>query len=236
MVMSVLVALQLLSLVRPAGAETPSSSSTKTEEDAVTKVRKYLLTRTGNMPNRLERLIVAGLGAGASVAGLGVGIGFGIWAWMDHRCLSNVPACNETRPSDRQIEGTGFLAARADGERKALYADMGYLAAVTFAAVAGLSVAAAFWPAGWWPFASADLPDVVPPTTVVTEIPPSLTPPEIQAPAPEPTPAAPPAGVPSETPPAAPEPAIAEPPPLEETVPPPDAAPPMEAVPPGGTP
>ena len=85
-------------------------------------------------PSDLERIIVAGAAGAVAVVGLGVGITFGVLALNDYNCLKDVVACNADR--DDKIEGTKYLDARAEVERKALYADMGYLVAATAATVA----------------------------------------------------------------------------------------------------
>jgi len=85
-------------------------------------------------PLDLERIIVASVAGVVAVAGLATGITFGILAQQEYDCLNDVVACNADR--DDPIEGTDFLDARAEVERKALYADMGYLVAVTAATVA----------------------------------------------------------------------------------------------------
>ncbi|MEW5853474.1 MAG: hypothetical protein AB2A00_32155, partial [Myxococcota bacterium] len=180
----------------------PDGKASKPKEDTVTKIKDYFLKGPKDQPTRLERLLVA---AGASVlaaVGFGVGIGFGIWAWMDFQCLRDVPTCNKSRPADQQITGTGFLAARAEGERKALFADMGYLLGVTFLGVAVMAVAATFWPAGWWPFYAEEPPMPTPPTSLVADSSapppaPAPTPAPEAAPAPEATPAAPEAPAPA---------------------------------------
>ncbi|MBN2361063.1 MAG: hypothetical protein JXR83_16525 [Deltaproteobacteria bacterium] len=85
-------------------------------------------------PSDLERIIVAGAAGAVAVAGLAVGITFGVLALGEYNCLKDVVACNEGRTD--KIEGTKYLDARAEVERKALYADMGYLVAATAATVA----------------------------------------------------------------------------------------------------
>lgn len=82
----------------------------------------------------LERIIVASVAGAVAVAGLATGITFGILAQQEYDCLKDVVACNQDR--DDPLEGTEFLDARAEVERKALYADMGYLVALTAATVA----------------------------------------------------------------------------------------------------
>ncbi|MFH1810342.1 MAG: hypothetical protein ABIJ09_16470 [Pseudomonadota bacterium] len=82
----------------------------------------------------LERLIVTGVAGGVAVVGLGVGITFGVLALNDYNCLSDVVECNKTL--DEPIIGDKYLDARAEVERKALYADMGFLVAATAATVA----------------------------------------------------------------------------------------------------
>lgn len=85
-------------------------------------------------PSDLERIIVAGAAGAVAVAGLAVGVTFGVLALGEYNCLKDVVACNADRTD--KIEGTKYLDARAEVERKALYADMGYLVAATAATVA----------------------------------------------------------------------------------------------------
>jgi hypothetical protein len=159
----------------PAPSAEAAPPAAKKDDDTLGKVKKYLLSRPKDAPSRLERIIVSS-GAGAvSVVGLGVGIGFGLWALYDYQCLRDVKACNNNRTGGDKITGTKFLQARQVGERKALVADMGYLMAVTFAGVAALGLASAFWPSGWWPFATEDVVETAP-TQVVTDIAPTSQP------------------------------------------------------------
>jgi len=196
----------------PTSSEVPAATAApaaKKDDDTVSKVRKYLLTRPSGQPSRLERLIVASVASVIAAGALAGGVGMGVWAYLDYQCLKGVSSCNKGRTDNEQIKGTNFLRYRADGERKALLADMLYLAAITGAAVAVLGVASAFWPAGWWPFASDEQPADIPPRQVVTEIPPV----QVDQPAPitEPAPA----------PDAAPAPEEAAPPPATDPSAPP---------------
>ena len=84
----------------------------------------------------MERIIVSGVAGGVAVVGLGVGITFGILSMNQYNCLADITECNKTL--DEPIEGEKYLDARADVERMALYADMGYLVAATAATVAAV--------------------------------------------------------------------------------------------------
>lgn len=84
-------------------------------------------------PSDLERMIVTGVAGGVAVAGLVTGIVFGVLAMQEFNCLDDAQ-CVADRGAD--LEGEKYRDARADVERMALYADMGYLVAVTAATVA----------------------------------------------------------------------------------------------------
>ena len=119
-----------------------------------TKVRNFLLARRGDEPMRLERLLLASGALILSGMGVVLGAGAGYLAYQDYRCLRDIAACNSVRPDDRKIEGTQYLALRAEGERKAVLADMGWLLAVTSLGVAASMTALTFWPAAWWPLSA----------------------------------------------------------------------------------
>jgi hypothetical protein len=84
-----------------------------------------------------ERRIIAYVFTAIAVAGLGVGIAAGLMANQQHTCLSDVIACNDG--AEEPIEGGAFLDAKAELERTALIADMGYVAAAVAATVAVVS-------------------------------------------------------------------------------------------------
>ncbi len=181
----------------PAPAAAAPAAEAAPKKDPLKTMKDYLLNRPKDGPSRLERLLVASGAGMVSVVALGVGLGFGVWALLDYQCLRNIQSCNDGRSEGSKITGANFLKARQTGERKALAADMGYLMAGTFALVAVLGLAAAFWPSGWWPFSVEDVVEAAP-SQVVTEMAPAAQP------APEAQPAAAP---PAETPAPAPQPA-----------------------------
>jgi hypothetical protein len=151
----------------PPSAQSPADPSTpaaapKKPDDTLFKIKRYFLARPKEQPSRLERLLVAGGATVVAVAGVGIGVGFGLWALSDYLCLRDVNACADRPIAARKLEGTNFLQARLEGERKALAADMGYLMAATFTAVAALGYASAFWPSGWWPFQNEEVLDAEP--------------------------------------------------------------------------
>jgi hypothetical protein len=211
---SLLLATSLLAPLNATQADPPDPAPAAAEDEAVpVKVARFFLDRTGDRPSRVERLLVAGGASGLSAVGLGIGVGFGIWSYMDFQCLSDVPACNKTRKKSEQITGTNFLTRRAEGERKAIVADMGYLVAATFAAVAGLALVASLWPDTWWPFNAEEPPDIPGPVELLANLTRKpqvkqdikvevVAPPVDAVPAPEPAaaPEAPPAPVPAPEP------------------------------------
>lgn len=164
----------------PEAAELAKPAADAKGEDMVARVKRYMLSRPKDQPTRLERLIVAAGAGTLAMVGLAVGVGFGTWALVDYLCLTNIKQCNENRPDGRKIEGTNFLNARLEGERKALVADMGYLVAATFTVVFVLGLAAAFWPAGWWPFGTEEVLEAAAPPAEA-EAPAEATPAEAPA-------------------------------------------------------
>ncbi|MDP2342202.1 MAG: hypothetical protein Q8O67_14695 [Deltaproteobacteria bacterium] len=90
------------------------------------------------MPSIDQRRMVGLVATGAAVVALTTGVVAGVLAQAQYDCVSDVVSCNKQR--DDEIIGAELFAARTDFQTKALYADMGFVAAV----VAGLVAVASF--------------------------------------------------------------------------------------------
>ena len=102
-----------------------NSTEIKTEESPITEDAVLPTEKKKMDPITKERIIVASVAGGIAVAGLATGLVFGIQAQKQFNCLKDINECNKNL--EDKIEGTEYLDARAEVERKALYADMGYL-------------------------------------------------------------------------------------------------------------
>lgn len=118
----------------PADTEVPADTATTDMETADPAPVQPTPETAPEDTSSLERIIVTGVAGAVAVAGLAVGITMGVMASGEYDCLKDVTACNADR--DEPIEGEAYLDAKANVERTALYADMGYLVAATAAVVA----------------------------------------------------------------------------------------------------
>ncbi|MEW5855549.1 MAG: hypothetical protein AB2A00_42640 [Myxococcota bacterium] len=134
----------LFALATPADAAAQRQPEARqTGSSPSERARQFLGAHRRGEAARWELLLVSGVAGAGALTAAGVAAGVGLWAVTDYACLSNVTACNATRPASQRLSGTGYLEALNDGQNKALFADAAGVAALALAALAVLAFVAA---------------------------------------------------------------------------------------------